>query len=222
MAYLDRTADPNRRSAAIIGVIAVHALIAYLLVTGLVYVQGPRPWHHFGGYPIPLPSPPPPTPTPTPQPSASSSPVPNPVPRPPFPFPTPGPTQPPLDPFPTPGPIPTSGPTTLPTGTPTRTVAFKPKPAVPKNDPRKWVTTDDYPARDLREGNEGTTAFRVVVGTNGRVSVCEIVKSSGHPGLDAATCKAVKARARFTPATDENGQPVAGTYSNKVLWQIPR
>jgi protein TonB len=119
-----------------------------------------------------------------------------------------------------PDPIPTPNP--LPTGTATHAVVFKPKPPMPKNDPRKWVTTDDYPARDLREGNEGTSAFRVTVGTNGRVSACEIVKSSGHPGLDAATCKAVKARARFAPATDENGEPVAGTYSNSVLWQIPR
>jgi len=96
----------------------------------------------------------------------------------------------------TPSPLPTFGTDTGPTGTPTHTIAFKPKPPVPTNDPRKWVTTDDYPARDLREENEGTATFRVVVGTNGRVSACEIVRSSGHAGLDAATCKAVTSRAR--------------------------
>jgi protein TonB len=84
------------------------------------------------------------------------------------------------------------------------------------------VTTDDYPSRDLRQGNEGTTAFRVVIGSNGRVSACEVVRSSGHPGLDNATCEAVTARARFEPATDENGAKVVGTYSNSVRWQIPR
>ena len=84
------------------------------------------------------------------------------------------------------------------------------------------MTADDYPSRDLRDGNEGTALFRVVVGSNGRVSACEIVRSSGHAGLDAATCKAVTARARFTPATDENGARVVGTYSSSVRWQIPR
>ena len=93
---------------------------------------------------------------------------------------------------------------------------------MPKNDPRKWVTTDDYPARDLREENDGTAVFRVVVGANGRVSACEIVRSSGHPGLDAATCKAVTARARFEPATDADGRQIAGAYGNSVRWQIPR
>jgi protein TonB len=220
MAYLDRSADPRRRTSAITGVIAIHSLIAYLLVTGLVYKFVPHDTGGIEGYPIPLPTPTPP-PTPTPQPSASSDPVPIPTPGPiPYP-PTPGPTAGP-DPYPTPGPVPTSGPDTGPTGTPTHTAAFKPKPPVPKNDPRKWVNTDDYPSRDLREGNEGVAAFRVVVGTGGRVSACEIVRSSGHPGLDAATCKAVAARARFEPATDENGEKVVGTYSNSVRWQIPR
>lgn len=217
MAYLERTADPRRRTTAITGVIAIHALIAYGLVTGLVYKLQPHPDGAIGGYPIPLPTPTP-RPSRTPQPSASSRPVPVPTPGP-IPFPTPVPTAGP-DPYPTP--LPTWGPETGPTGTPTHTAAFKPRPPVPKNDPRKWVDTDDYPSRDLREGNEGVTLFRAVVGTNGRVSACEIAKSSGHPGLDAATCKAVTARARFEPATDENGEKVVGTYGNSVRWQIPR
>ncbi|MGZ3173092.1 MAG: energy transducer TonB [Croceibacterium sp.] len=84
------------------------------------------------------------------------------------------------------------------------------------------MTSDDYPARDLREENEGTAIFRVVVGTNGRVTACETVRSSGHAGLDAATCKAVTSRARFEPAMDENGDKAVGTYTNSVRWQIPR
>jgi protein TonB len=117
---------------------------------------------------------------------------------------------------------PTSGPTPLPTAIPTYALALRAKPPVPKNDPKTWVTTDDYPARDLREENEGTAVFRVAVGSSGRVTGCEIVRSSGHPGLDGATCKAVTARARFAPATDENGDAVSGSYSNSVRWQIPR
>lgn len=219
MSYLDRTTDPNRRTTAITGVIAIHALLVYALVTGLVYTQVPRVWHPFGGYPVPLPTPTSPPPPPTPQPSASPDPIPAPWPRPPLPLPTETPTPAATS---TPGPASTTGPTPVPTGTPTHAAAYKPRPPVPKNAVASWVTTDDYPARDLREGNEGVSGFSVVVGVNGRVASCEIVRSSGHPGLDAATCKAVTARARFAPATDENGDAVQGTYSNSVRWQIPR
>jgi protein TonB len=221
MSYLDRTADPNRRTAAITGVIGIHALLVYLLATGLVSRYVPHDLPPLTGRQWPLPTPTPP-PTPTPQPSALPRPQPTTAPFPfPFPTPTPVPTYTP-DPFPIPTAAPTAGPTSIPTATPTHALAFKPRPPVPKGDPRKWVTTDDYPPRDLREGNEGTSAFRVVVATNGRVSACEIVRSSGHPGLDAAACKAVTARARFEPATDENGDKIVGTYSNSVRWQIPR
>lgn len=220
MAYLDRPTDPRRRSTAITGVVLIHALIGYVLVTGLVSKFTPQHDAPLVGRAIPLPSPPPPTPTP--QPKASAQPQgPTVVPRP-IPLPIPAPTFAPTDPLPIPDPLPTFGPQPGPSAHPSQAPLFKPKAPVPQNDAKRWVTADDYPARDLREENEGTTFFRVVVGTNGRVSACEIVRSSGHAGLDAATCKAVKARARFEPAADENGETIVGTYSNSVRWQIPR
>jgi protein TonB len=220
MAYLDRT-DPGRRTTAITGVLVIHALIGYALVTGLVSTFVPHERDKFTGFIRPAPPPPPPSPRPKetrkPTPRAEKQTAPErqinisrsndqveathesdrvEV------TPTPTATYTPYNPPKAPG--------------------FKPKAATPRNAPARWVTTDDYPSRDLREGNEGTTAFRAVVGTNGRVSACEIVRSSGHPGLDAATCKAVSARARFEAATDENGDTVVGTYRNSVRWQIPR
>ncbi len=220
MAYLDRTTDPNRRTAAIAAVIIIHALFGYVLVTSLVGKFVPPPHAPFQGVPIPLPTPPPPPPAP--QPSQSAHPeYPTATPQP-TPLPTTPPDLPPALPTGTPSSLPTFGTDTGPTGTPPHTLAFRPKPPVPTNDPRNWVTTDDYPARDLREENEGIATFRVVVGTNGRVSACEIVRSSGHAGLDVAICKAVTSRARFEPATDENGDKAVGTYTNSVRWQIPR
>ena len=221
MAYLDRTADPRRRTTAITGVIAIHALIAYGLVTGLVGTFTPHGEPALVGTNFPLTPPPPPSP----EPEQTRKPISQPD-KPTVPdlaidltkqadrvevtpetdrvdvTPTPSATYTPYDPPKTPG--------------------FKPKPATPRSAPARWVTTDDYPSRDLREGNEGVTGFRAVVGTNGRIGACEIVRSSGHPGLDAATCRAVIARARFEPATDETGAKVVGTYGNSVRWQIPR
>jgi protein TonB len=99
---------------------------------------------------------------------------------------------------------------------------FTPKAAVPKGSPANWATTNDYPARALREERSGTTGFRVTVGPDGRVTDCDVTSSSGHADLDAATCENVRRRARFTPATDGEGNPTSGSYSNRIRWQIPK
>lgn len=98
---------------------------------------------------------------------------------------------------------------------------FEPVAARPSNNTSRWVTTDDYPSRDLREGNQGTAKFRVIVGSNGRVQACEVTQSSGFAGLDRATCTYVTRRARFEAATDETGGKVVGSYSGSVVWRIP-
>lgn len=98
---------------------------------------------------------------------------------------------------------------------------FTPVSAKPIGQSAGWVTTDDYPRRDLIAGNQGTTRFRVIVGTNGRVLSCEVTSPSGFPRLDKAACTNVTRRARFEPAKDENGDKVVGNYSSSVKWQIP-
>lgn len=108
-----------------------------------------------------------------------------------------------------------------PAATPLPSLAFDPAPPKARNNPATWVTTSDYPARDIRQEHEGVTAFRVVVGTDGRVKSCEITLSSGFASLDRATCRNVERRARFDATRDATGEKVMGTYSNQVRWQIP-
>jgi len=96
------------------------------------------------------------------------------------------------------------------------------KAAQPKGRPGDWVTTNDYPSRALREEREGTTGFRLSVGPDGRVTNCEVTSSSGSPDLDQATCDNLRRRARFTPASDSDGQPMAGSYSSRTRWVIPK
>ena len=97
-----------------------------------------------------------------------------------------------------------------------------PKAAAPRGRPGDWVTTNDYPSRALREEREGTTGFRLSVGPDGRVTNCEITSSSGSPDLDQATCDNLRRRARFTPATDGEGQPTSGSYVSRTRWVIPK
>ncbi len=98
---------------------------------------------------------------------------------------------------------------------------IQPKGAQPKGNPASWATTNDYPTRALREERAGTTGFRVGVGPDGKVTSCSVTSSSGSPDLDEATCSNVTRRARFAPATDGEGNPTTGSYSNRIRWVIP-
>lgn len=79
----------------------------------------------------------------------------------------------------------------------------------------------DYPSAAIRAGEQGTVAFRVLVGTNGRVSACEITASSGSATLDSATCALLAERARFTPAEDSQGRPALGFVPGQIVWRLP-
>ena len=65
---------------------------------------------------------------------------------------------------------------------------------------------------------EAMVAFRVRVGTNGRVSECTIVQSTGYGSLDRATCDALTLYGRFAPARDASGRAVRGEWSGRTLW----
>ena len=85
-----------------------------------------------------------------------------------------------------------------------------------------WMTRNGYPTRALREHREGTVHFTAHISSTGQVTTCEITGSSGSPDLDEATCQQLKLRAHFTPATDENGEPIEGVYSQTFRWVIPQ
>ncbi|MGL5839495.1 MAG: energy transducer TonB [Sphingorhabdus sp.] len=85
-------------------------------------------------------------------------------------------------------------------------------------NPSSIITPADYP-RNVRA--EGTTRFELVIDTNGRAQNCTITASAGNESLDKATCNAFVKRARFTPATDINGQAVPGRYRGSVTWKEP-
>jgi protein TonB len=218
MAYADQTMSGNRVIALII-VALIHVVVGYALVTGLAHsavkqivervttvdVEEPEP------EPEETPPPPPEPDTAPPPPVAPPAPIninPAPVqietqPRIPPPAPVVRIVPPPAAPAPPPPP------------------RVQPKDPEPRGNPANWATQNDYPRRALREERQGTTRFRVTVNTEGRVSDCQVTGSSGHPDLDEATCQNITRRARFRPATDGNGDPTTGSYSNSIRWVIP-
>ena len=97
----------------------------------------------------------------------------------------------------------------------------KGSPPKPANSPGGWVLAADYPPAAVAERRACTTRFKVTVAPDGIVTGCDIVLTSGSDDLDNATCALIATRALFTPAEDENGKPIFGTYTNSIKWVLP-
>ncbi len=225
MAYADQEMSGNKVVAIII-VALIHVALGYALITGLAYsavkqmvervttvdIEEPPPEEELPPPPEEIPDTAPP-PIVAPPPPINISPAPPtvqtqptiPPPAPPARF-----VPPPAPPGPPPAPPPPPAP------------RVQPKAAAPRGNPGSWANTNDYPSRALREEREGVTRFSVSIGADGRVTSCQITGSSGHNDLDSTTCNLIQRRARFTPATDGNGQPTTGSWSSAVRWEIPQ
>ncbi|WAC24707.1 energy transducer TonB [Blastomonas sp. SL216] len=220
MAYADQQASGNKIVSLVI-VALIHIVVIYALVTGLAYSAVKSVAEKLNVVDVEEeviepeePPPPPPDQPITPPPVVTPPPI--------------------VRTPPTTAPVITTTNTPPPVFTPTPVVAPPPPPpaappppskasgASPRGNPGSWATTNDYPARALREERAGTTRFRVTIGPDGRVTDCQITGSSGHADLDEATCKNVSRRARFKPALDSAGNAISDTYSNAVRWEIPK
>ena len=82
------------------------------------------------------------------------------------------------------------------------------------------ISGDDYPADAQRNDEQGSVRVTLAIGTDGRVTGCSVVGSSGSRSLDNATCRILRSRARFTPAKLSNGQPTTDSYSQTITWRL--
>lgn len=80
---------------------------------------------------------------------------------------------------------------------------------------------EDYPDDALRANQQGEVILRYWVETNGRISDCKVVKSSGFASLDSTTCEILTERARLVPARDGKGLPVRSLTASSIVWRIP-
>ena len=83
-----------------------------------------------------------------------------------------------------------------------------------------FVSTDDYPAQSLKRQSVGVTNILFRIGTDGRLSDCRLLESSGDPDLDQATCSLFLKRGSFKPARNRNGDPTQRSQ-DKCLYEKP-
>lgn len=91
----------------------------------------------------------------------------------------------------------------------------------PIGDQATWITYGDYPASAVLAGISGTTAVRLDVNAEGRVVGCTVTTSSGNGELDTTACERLAERARFSPARDAQGRPIASVFAKRIRWSVP-
>jgi protein TonB len=220
MAYANRKQMSSNRTASIIVVALLHVVLGYALVTGLAYNVIKNAASDLKTFDVTEPPPPPEEKPPPPEKQPNTPPPPQVV------------APPPLVRTNIVMPqIQTVSVAPPPVITPTARVAPPAPPAPPAPVKRESArakgslvglfSPDDYPTSALSANEQGTTAVRLTIGTDGRVSGCEVTSGSGSSALDSATCNILRRRARFSPAMDSNGQPTSDSYSQRITWRVP-
>ncbi|MCW3837864.1 energy transducer TonB [Sphingomonas canadensis] len=97
---------------------------------------------------------------------------------------------------------------------------FPVKRAAPREMPSLWITDSSYPPESRSAGHQGMVGFELSISPKGRVTDCQIVKSSGHKALDEATCYLMRKRGRFIPARDASGNAVADKWRSRFNWML--
>jgi protein TonB len=221
MSYANRKQMSGNRTVAIIIVALLHAVLGYALVTGLAYNVIKKATEDLKTFvveeepPPPEEEPPPPPDQPEIPPPPSSPP---PIVRtnttpPPIVF-----QEAPIMQAPAPVVIPRAPP--APPPPPPPPPAKVQKATSSKGNLAGLIQSDDYPENARRDGEEGTVAVNLSIGTNGRVTGCTVTKSSGSRDLDNATCRILSSRARFTPAKNSDGSPTTDTYPKRITWRL--
>lgn len=82
-------------------------------------------------------------------------------------------------------------------------------------------STNDYPAEAISRHEQGTVGVHYKIGTDGKVSDCRVVESSGSTALDRQTCGIITKRVRYDPAKTKSGEPVASMGFQRIRWELP-
>lgn len=93
--------------------------------------------------------------------------------------------------------------------------------ATPVGSPGQWIESHNYPLKMLHEGQPSIVEFRLIVGPDGKPTSCHIQLTTRPKEFDQAVCKSLMRRAKFQPALDAGGKPLASYWRSTVRFQIP-
>ena len=228
-------ADRPERAAAIAAVVAIHVVLAIVILSGLDVRNVRRAVETMTTIAINEPPPPPPIqqPKPAPKPQAMKKPEGAPAKKA-----EPTPVVAPQPKLPVPSPIPAAR--VAGRGTSTQsgaTLAGAGTGAGGSGTGTGGGGTGDYsrftPARLVRNLSRGDyraiAAGRMPAGRammsiriepSGEVSNCRLLRSSGDPYVDSGLCPLITERLRFLPALDDRGRPIAYQLDYVATWRL--
>jgi hypothetical protein len=92
---------------------------------------------------------------------------------------------------------------------------------VPTSNPGSWVTGADYPRGQLQARQTALVRFRLIVDESGKLAGCRVQRATQGYEFAQVTCNRISERARFEPALDAAGKPVASYFQSTVRFLIP-
>lgn len=223
------TADaPRDRWKAIAAVLAVHILLAAIIVTGLnvqmvAHVVERMKTFDFSEPPPPPPPPPAPTPKPAkakqPEGAAAKKAEPTPVVAPPSPRPSPIPAAKVAGQ----GSSAASGAASAGNGTGAGGSGTGRGADFSRFTPAQLVrnlTSGDYRSIGAGRLPSGRAMVSLRVETSGVPSGCRVIRSSGDAQVDGGLCPLIEARLRFRPALDDQGRPIPYQLQYVATWRL--
>lgn len=88
----------------------------------------------------------------------------------------------------------------------------------PTSSPARWIRNRDYPTDLIRQNVSGRIDFRLMVDAGGAVTNCTLQGLYSDAKFRDVVCPLLTKRARFKPALDANGAPVASFYQETVVF----
>lgn len=86
----------------------------------------------------------------------------------------------------------------------------------PSGSTQRWLQWDDFKRLGPAPGQLDHLIFRLDVDATGKPVTCHIVRSYSDPAFAQRSCELLMQRARFSPALDAAGQPVASYWLSRA------
>jgi hypothetical protein len=89
-------------------------------------------------------------------------------------------------------------------------------------DQEAWLAPGTYPWTYLRNSQSLMVYLRMLVDASGAPTECVVQAPRTSSGADALACREIMKSARFDPALDREGKPVASYYTTSVFFYTKR
>lgn len=81
-----------------------------------------------------------------------------------------------------------------------------------------WIGAADYPSEAAAKGQGGLVTMRFRIAASGRVENCKALYATAPAPLARLSCQLVEQRARYVPAYDAAGTPIASEGELTARW----